>query len=292
MEHTPKADGAAPRPDSSRWCWECRRRRLVCDCTRPVCDKCKATGVVCPGYEDRKPLTWLAPGKVLSRTRKPRGSRQTAAKKTKDSSSSSSPESDAVSSSSSSREEAALQKVHRQPPPRTQLRTDMCDLAEAALYCKTGPLQLPLLSLWAHCGGHEEAFFRRSRLTTRLLPTDNSAVYPDLVANQLAPNRFVVPVLELHGLPSPMQHALVTIALSHRIYRSAPGLRTAGAEVYLEPAHRAWWARLHHHRGRAIRLMNEAIGDESTRATDQTITTVLVFLTGEVSRPIPSIHGP
>lgn len=296
MENGKKADSAAPRPDSSRWCWECRRRRLVCDCTRPVCDKCKATGVVCPGYEDRKPLTWLAPGKVLSRTRKPRGSRPAGVKKAKDSSSpssSSSPDSNlSTNSTSSSREEAALQKVHRLPPPRTQLRTDMCDLAEAAMYCKTGPLQLPLLSLWAHFGGrHEEAFFRRSRLTTRLLPTDNSAVYPDLVANQLAPNRFVVPVLELHGLPSPMQHALVTIALSHRIYRSAPGLRTAGAEVYLEPAHKEWWARLHHHRGRAIRLMNEAIGDESTRATDQTITTVLVFLTGEVGHTYLSMYG-
>ncbi|KAJ3953770.1 hypothetical protein N0V92_009742 [Colletotrichum tropicale] len=49
-------------------CWECQRRRVVCDAVRPVCGKCKATGVVCPGYEDKKPLTWLAPGKVKTRT--------------------------------------------------------------------------------------------------------------------------------------------------------------------------------------------------------------------------------
>ncbi|KAK1473045.1 C6 zinc finger domain-containing protein [Colletotrichum cuscutae] len=55
----------------SKWrrqCWECQRRRLVCDSARPVCAKCKTSGVVCPGYEDKKPLVWLAPGKVKTRT--------------------------------------------------------------------------------------------------------------------------------------------------------------------------------------------------------------------------------
>ncbi|KAK2001057.1 hypothetical protein LX36DRAFT_602092 [Colletotrichum falcatum] len=54
-------------------CWECLRRRLVCDATKPVCNKCRVAGIVCPGYDDKKPLTWLAPGRVTCRTRrKPR----------------------------------------------------------------------------------------------------------------------------------------------------------------------------------------------------------------------------
>ncbi|ORY63268.1 fungal-specific transcription factor domain-containing protein [Pseudomassariella vexata] len=53
-----------------RQCWECQRRRLVCDSTRPICTKCSASGVVCPGYDDKRPLRWLAPGKVKSRTRR------------------------------------------------------------------------------------------------------------------------------------------------------------------------------------------------------------------------------
>ncbi|KAK2043137.1 hypothetical protein LZ31DRAFT_524889 [Colletotrichum somersetense] len=54
-------------------CWECLRRRLVCDATKPICNKCRVAGIVCPGYDDKKPLTWLAPGRVTCRTRrKPR----------------------------------------------------------------------------------------------------------------------------------------------------------------------------------------------------------------------------
>ncbi|AEO58617.1 hypothetical protein MYCTH_2065658 [Thermothelomyces thermophilus ATCC 42464] len=55
-----------------RHCWECLRRCLVCDSTRPACNRCAATGYPCPGYGDVKPtrLVWLAPGKVKSRTRR------------------------------------------------------------------------------------------------------------------------------------------------------------------------------------------------------------------------------
>lgn len=55
-----------------RQCWECTRRRLVCDSTKPHCNKCRVSGTECPGYGERKPLKWLAPGKVKSRNRKSR----------------------------------------------------------------------------------------------------------------------------------------------------------------------------------------------------------------------------
>lgn len=38
-------------------CWECMKRRLVCDFTRPSCKKCSKRGIECPGY-GRKPLKW------------------------------------------------------------------------------------------------------------------------------------------------------------------------------------------------------------------------------------------
>ena len=67
------ASGMNPSSDANRpYCWECLRRRLECDSTRPVCDKCRQAGIVCPGYEDKKPLRWLAPGRVTSRNRKPK----------------------------------------------------------------------------------------------------------------------------------------------------------------------------------------------------------------------------
>ncbi|KAE8347616.1 hypothetical protein BDV24DRAFT_121128, partial [Aspergillus arachidicola] len=39
-----------------RHCWECMRRRLVCDFARPTCNKCRSAGVACPGYDEKKPL--------------------------------------------------------------------------------------------------------------------------------------------------------------------------------------------------------------------------------------------
>ncbi|KAK8066539.1 hypothetical protein PG997_013286 [Apiospora hydei] len=67
-----------------RYCWECQRRRLECDSTRPVCNKCRQAGVVCPGYEDKKPLRWLAPGRVTSRSRKCKAPAAKEKKKKKD----------------------------------------------------------------------------------------------------------------------------------------------------------------------------------------------------------------
>ncbi|KAK0643770.1 C6 zinc finger domain-containing protein [Cercophora newfieldiana] len=52
-------------------CWECARRCLVCDSTRPACRRCSQSGTECPGY-DQKPLRlrWLAPGRVTSQNRR------------------------------------------------------------------------------------------------------------------------------------------------------------------------------------------------------------------------------
>lgn len=55
---------------ATRQCWECLKRRLVCDHTLPHCKKCMKTGKECPGYDEQKPLQWVEPGKVTSRRRK------------------------------------------------------------------------------------------------------------------------------------------------------------------------------------------------------------------------------
>lgn len=53
---------------ASKPCWECRRRRLLCDGTWPQCWRCTAAGIKCTGYEkDNRPLRWLQPGQVVSR---------------------------------------------------------------------------------------------------------------------------------------------------------------------------------------------------------------------------------
>lgn len=69
--------GTTPNMDENRkrHCWECLRRRVVCDSTRPACNKCSKSGSQCPGYGDIKParLRWLPPGKVISRQQKKNG---------------------------------------------------------------------------------------------------------------------------------------------------------------------------------------------------------------------------
>lgn len=60
------ADGAEK---ATRQCWECLKRRLVCDYTLPYCKKCQKAGKQCPGYSEQKPLQWVEPGRVTSRKR-------------------------------------------------------------------------------------------------------------------------------------------------------------------------------------------------------------------------------
>lgn len=55
---------------ATRQCWECLKRRLVCDHTLPGCKKCQKAGRDCPGYDEQKPLQWVETGKVTSRRRR------------------------------------------------------------------------------------------------------------------------------------------------------------------------------------------------------------------------------
>ena len=54
---------------ATRQCWECLKRRLVCDYTMPHCNKCVKKGRECPGYDAKKPLQWVETGKITSRKR-------------------------------------------------------------------------------------------------------------------------------------------------------------------------------------------------------------------------------
>lgn len=122
---------------ASPHCWECRRRRLVCDGAQPVCSKCRDAHIVCPGYADKKPLTWLAPGQVLCRGRRRKGGRKGPGHSTK-------PTTSPPSSSNGSRdghhsdEVETIELIDRDapaPPAPAELRPEVCDVFEALLYC-------------------------------------------------------------------------------------------------------------------------------------------------------------
>ena len=66
----PPSEGEAEPAKATRQCWECLKRRLVCDRNVPQCKKCGKAGKECPGYGDVKPLQWVAVRELASRRRK------------------------------------------------------------------------------------------------------------------------------------------------------------------------------------------------------------------------------
>ena len=164
-----------PTPSTSQTsCWECSRRRLVCDAARPTCTKCRVAGIVCPGYSNVKPLRWLAPGMVTSRVRRTTkrktasGStgtpRCTSPSDTGEVSCSDSPGSPSGGSSSNlvllnnggATRRQGRELVHRpgirlawglpRGIPRTKFVFEETDVLQATYYCTTLPLP-PILSL-------------------------------------------------------------------------------------------------------------------------------------------------
>ncbi|EQB45895.1 hypothetical protein CGLO_15154 [Colletotrichum gloeosporioides Cg-14] len=209
-------------------CWECQRRRVVCDAVRPVCGKCKATGVVCPGYEDKKPLTWLAPGKVKTRTWK---RKKPAAKKE---SSKTSSEQDSSPDSNKAVTRAGSQMVHIFPPsPGMELRSEVCDIIEATSY-------------W------------------------NESVYPSFETTQLMKSPWIIPVRFIHYMPAATRHALVSMAIEHRMLRLS--------QKKTNPLMMEIRARFHHHRCLAIQALNDDVCNDATRGSDMTMASVMVFL--------------
>ncbi|KAJ5152016.1 hypothetical protein N7492_010311 [Penicillium capsulatum] len=54
-----------------RHCWECLRRRLVCDFEVPGCKRCAKSGVDCPGYGETPPMRvkWIGAGKPKTKAK-------------------------------------------------------------------------------------------------------------------------------------------------------------------------------------------------------------------------------
>ncbi|PKS12978.1 hypothetical protein jhhlp_000319 [Lomentospora prolificans] len=237
MSETP----SPPSVPNPRWqCWECQRRRLVCDSARPICNKCKTSGITCPGYDDKKPLTWLAPGRVVARNRqrKPNAT-------TKD------PKKDSRKKKSLTVRPAPLPATPSSPPKiifvsslqTKRLRTDLCDAIEAADFY-------------------------------------TNHIYPRMMDTLLVPESAMIPLMDFNlALLSPLTiHTIVCLSLGYRIHNIS---RQADMELL-----RHLWSRLYLHRGAAIRILNQDIAREDTRASDTTISGLVVFLVQEIQQSI------
>ncbi|EEP80583.1 predicted protein [Uncinocarpus reesii 1704] len=244
-----ESSAATKQTSRKRQCWECHRRRLVCGSERPACKKCVAAGVDCPGYDEKKPLKWLPPGKVTSRTRRrqrPPASQTNGHTTTL-----------AIRSSNagaSSRKGATLG-------------------AEVMPHCaemKAAEVPLPVVDLIDE--------------TTVMMHTVyyyNFCIYPDFASmHELAPNPYLIRFAfdAVYLIPEGIRHSLIWLALNHRIHKLLPTTDRSA----LMPARSS----LLHHRGVAIRVMGKDLDKPATRTNDATITSVLLFLFAEIRDPI------
>ena len=245
---------------TNQHCWECRRRRLICDGGVPVCTKCRTAGIVCPGYADKKPLTWLAPGRVVSRNRKPKAAATSTSlpsttgrkKKTKD-------EPPAQDTSKS------LYKLDLRVVPKVlDLRPKAWDIIEAAAYCGLPCPPLPNIQF-------SRLFGANWKRLANLELADNSYIYPDLKAHALGSSLFIQPVQTVTQIPLSVVHTLVSVALSHRIIQVSEG--DTSLEL-VQPMSTS----LYRHRGMAMRSIQELLGNEKTRRDIPTLVSVYLFM--------------
>ncbi|KAK1832587.1 fungal-specific transcription factor domain-containing protein [Podospora conica] len=239
-------------------CWECRRRRLVCDGDKPVCNKCRTAGIVCPGYADKKPLVWVANGQVLSR---PRG------RKPKDKAAGKTGGPGGKQPVATGHKVGAAAKEVVRPsvsrgggggggvvpglPPHhlrrdMRLRTEECDMIEAVEYY-------------------------------------NTRLYSEAMEDQLAPDSYVIKwPSNTANLPPSVAHLMVTTAISHRLIRLSGDI---DGDQRMSLAR----SRLYHHRVIAIRLISELVMDEKNPASDMAIIGVWSLFFSQVQQqPFPS----
>lgn len=227
-------------------CWECKRRDLACD-GAVACGQCKSAAIVCPGYADKKPLVWLAPGHVSRRkkrnaSRLPKHKEKTSNHVNRGSEAKALVISPKQSTTSSVREKHGppqtyvkeyQRAISRMNPPK-ELRDDGWDFIEAFVYY-------------------------------------NDRLYPQCIQQQLEPSPFVVKLSGPNLIPPSIAHTLVSVVLARRIYQASRG------DLH-DTSFSPLWERLYHHRDVAIRSLNKLVGDEKTRYSLLTIGSVYTFL--------------
>ncbi|KAL7900518.1 hypothetical protein HDV63DRAFT_284199 [Trichoderma sp. SZMC 28014] len=96
-------------------CWECQRRDSPCDGKTPICGNCSSAGMVCPGFTNNRPLTWLRTGMI---SRIPKKGKMAA----RPSSTATARDSRRRSIASASSAETASPKPKTSMPPRSRIR--------------------------------------------------------------------------------------------------------------------------------------------------------------------------
>ncbi|KAI0554705.1 hypothetical protein F4679DRAFT_233811 [Xylaria curta] len=243
-----------------RHCWECLRRRLVCDSVRPICNRCRNNGIVCPGYGEQQPLRWVKPGRVTARNRRrtKAGDAQSINRAGKKVSEETDGDTDVVHvkavahrTTSTSRDyfnDDELQSKFSAMTLFSIMQPKLVDsIMRYDIACEN------FAGLQASYDYNVEMYERCSPLTI------------------LQESRFKLPLSKIaRYLPTVIRGLFVLFAISYQMHKLP---RDAEENVRLQARSAvAFWA------CQVIRTLNKDIADESTRATDPTLTGVLMLL--------------
>ncbi|KAF2014582.1 hypothetical protein BU24DRAFT_451583 [Aaosphaeria arxii CBS 175.79] len=262
-----------------RQCWACFKRRIVCDFGLPACKKCQNAGMECPGYDEKKPLKWLEPGRVTSKTRTKRkipiepGKKVPGGKKKN-------PRDD--------------EEILKEPPPGAGTTLvyrgtkSSAKVESLLLKGKVSEAIQYVTDMGFLCADIE--FVPRNKfrdVTSEVVDAVkfyNDRLFPHMLeVFQMAPSPHVIqfPLSALHHLPLAINHTLVGFALGYRMHCN-------------ELPHAEVWSKVYHHRGLAIRNLSDIINRceltkkiESRKQKillDTTIASILVFLCGELQQ--------
>ncbi|KAL5439861.1 hypothetical protein PMIN07_004876 [Paraphaeosphaeria minitans] len=295
-------------PRATRQCWECLKRRLVCDYTLPHCKKCVKRGKECPGYDAQKPLQWVEPGKVTSRKRtKPSKNSQldlqvrSRVRPMGDSSSDSGWSIETVKSEVEDQDaQKELHYIYQKAMADVQTIEDVDKILhiesqdrieeivskglghEAAriLKMEKDPLKglrrvllfmkLEQLPVYRFRNDTSEVVQAINYFNTRIIPEATESKFA-LVRN---PQVMFFPATSLHLLTPSTHSSFVCLALQHYINRLPP---EASGKALLANGPKLW-----QHRGDAIQELYRRIADPKTMYSLATITSIVVFMTNEL----------
>ncbi|KAF1953429.1 hypothetical protein CC80DRAFT_477989 [Byssothecium circinans] len=286
---------------ATRQCWECLKRRLVCDCTLPHCKKCVKNGKECPGYGDQKPLQWVANGKVTSRRRR-KESPSTAllnanikAQQTGSSDSASGDEMDEWATRLAE-EFDNVAKKYRADNGLEETFTRTCRRSielvltkklgsEAKKLCnkKDDPLGKLAKTLEFMTLNEVPAYELRNETceVVQSVGYFNMRIYPQLTEDELAPNPHIMlfPVAALHLLPPAVHHNLVVLTLCHFVYSLPPEQGKALAAQHAP--------KILHHRGATIREISNRLQGKM-KTNDSTIVSIMMLMCCELQQTDPT----
>ncbi|KAI1419494.1 hypothetical protein F5Y12DRAFT_245116 [Xylaria sp. FL1777] len=242
---------------SQKHCWECLRRRLVCDSVQPICNRCRTGGLVCPGYGEKQPLRWVKPGQVTACTRERAKARLSAGVKT-GVSNNTGVDGDSTEANMADRASSTSQE----------------DSNDGGLLRELDALYL----LGARQLRNPDAIMRYDIACENFAGVRASYIYNCEIYERSSPlsllleeSRFKLPLAQIaHHLPAPIQGLFILLALGHQIHR-LPSDIEANVRVQVQSAVSFWTYQV-------VRTLNEDIAQEKKQASDETMTGVLMLM--------------